>query len=429
MKKIIIILILIAIYAVDRELQAEGVHIYSDSIILTGVILISAYLLALLIKKVKLPMLTGYMILGMIIGPAGLNFLNNHMLEELKFLEKLALSFIAITAGGEFKYARIKKYMKVVLSLLLGQIVFVFAGLLILLVLLADFIPFFRELEANLKIGFAILLAGTALSTSPATTMGIITELRAKGKMTDIVLSLTVLKSIALVLVFPLIIIWAKFYLINGISFNFEILVNILSQIFGSILFGVILGFFIIWYLTTIKKEQSIFLLGIAIIITEFSLMFNVEILLTSIITGIIVENFSEKGEQLIKSIEQSSLPFYIIFFGFAGAALHLDTFQKAFALTLLLVLVRMGLIYLGNLGGALLVKEEKMIRDFSWLGFVAQAGIALGLGIIIENAFPGEIGRDFKTILLASVVINEFIGPIFLKYILVKSKEAQAKG
>jgi len=426
--KIITIITLLGLFAGSRYLGGADGSAYSQTLIITGVVLISAYLLALLLKGLKLPKLTGYMLLGMLIGPAGLNFLDQHILNELKVLENLALSFIALTAGGEFKYKRIKKYIKAVLALLTGQVAVVFWGLLLLLLVLADAIPFFNDLGNHLIIGFAILFAGTAVSKSPATTIGIITELKSKGKLTDIVLSVTVLKSILLVLAFPLLIMWAKLFLIEGTVFNLALLTTVVLQVAGSVLFGVILGFFIIWYLKTIQIEQSLFLLGIAVIITEFSAMFNVEILLTSIITGIIVENFSKTGEQLIKNIEKSSLPFYIIFFSFAGAGLHLDTLQKAIILTLFLVIVRMGLIYLGNLIGALAVKEDRVIKHLSWMGFIGQAGIAVGLGTIIENTFPGSIGTNFKTILIASVVINELLGPVFLKFILVKTKEYTVK-
>ena len=428
MKKSAAFIFLLGLFALLRQFEITTSAINSEPIILTGTILITAYLLALSLKKIKFPKLTGYMILGMIVGPMALNYLNHETLGELKFLENMALSFIAITAGGELKYTRIKKHIKTVVSLIAGQVVFVFLGLFLLLVFFAPYIPFFSQLDYDIMIGFAILFSGTAVSKSPATTMGIITELKSKGTITEIVLAVTVLKSILLVLVFPALIMWSKLYLIKDAVFNMNMLSRVMTEIGSSIILGVILGFFIIWYLKSIKTNLSIFLLGVVIIITEASSLYGVEILLTSIITGIIVENFSDAGELLIKNIEKSSLPFYIIFFSFAGASLHLDTLKKALGLTLFLVLARMALLYLGNLTGAVFVKANDFLKHKSWLGFVGQAGIAVGLGTIIENTFPGRVGLDFKTILLATVVINELIGPIFLKYILIKSNEAQIK-
>jgi Kef-type K+ transport system membrane component KefB len=148
------------------------------------------------------------------------------------------------------------------------------------------------------------------------------------------------------------------------------------------------------------------------------------DILLISIITGIIVENFSKQGEFLILGIEKSSLPFYIIFFTFAGAGLHLDTLISAYGLTLVLVMSRMIFKFAGNYAGSALANETKTVKRLSWMGFLGQAGIAIGLGTVIEKALPGGIGTQFKTILISSVVVNELLGPIFFKYVLVKAKE-----
>lgn len=421
----ILILILI-FYAIRSAYEIE--NIFAESTLLVGLSLLSAYLFALNLRKLRLPKLTGYMLLGVIIGPVGLEFLTRDIIQNLRFLENIALAFIAITAGGELKYQRIKKYFNTILSILGGQVIIVFLGTLFLILFFAKFIPFLAGLNDDIVFGMAILFAGTALSTSPAVTIGIITELRARGKMTDIVLALTVIKSILLVLMFPLLIVWAKFYFVEGTTLNITVLKELSVLFFSSLFIGTVLGLLIIWYLKYIKAETSLFLLGVAIIIAEMGQVLNVEILLTAMITGIIVENFSKQGEQLIRGIEKSSLPLYIMFFCFAGASLHLDTLYKAMSLTVLLVLSRLSLLYLGNYIGSWLVSEERIVKNTSWMGFIGQAGIAVGLASIVERTFPGSVGMQFKTILIASVVINEFMGPIFFKYLLIKSGEGSAE-
>jgi len=426
-KKIAGISVLLIIFGGTRYFFPDyGLQIYSQTPLLTGTVLLVAYLFALMLKKLSLPKLTGYMILGVILGPIGLNFLSIDALDSLKFLENLALAFIALTAGGELKYTRIRKELKTIFLSLSGQLFIVFFGLFFVLIIFAKYIPFISQLSFSMLVGFSILFAGTALSTSPATTMGIITEYKAKGRNTDLVLSVTVLKAIVLVATFPVIITWSKFYLLEGIEINMGLLKDLLVQVGGSSFTGIGIGYLIIWYLKFVRVEKSLFLLGVTVVITEMSSMFNIEILLTSIVAGIVVENFSDKGEQLINSIEESSLPLYIIFFSFAGAGLHLDTLLKAFGLTLFLVLARMFFLYIGNYFGAILAKESTDVKHLLWLGFIGQAGIAVGLGTVIERTFPGELGTTIKTILIASVVINEFLGPILFKYILVKTGEAK---
>ena len=424
LKKTIIILLLISIFLGVKHLFFPAENIQAESTALTGLILLGAYLFALIIARWKFPKLTGYMILGIILGPIGFNFLNHDIMGQLKILESMALSFIALTAGGEFKFKQLKKFSKTLIYLLSGQVLAVFIGLIVLINAIAGYVPFLSTLDKQLIFGFSIILAGIAVSKSPATTIGIITELNAKGRVTDIVLSTTVVKSIFLVVTFPLIVAWAKLYLVENAVLNLDLIKGLSLNILGSIALGIIIGFIIIWYLKFVKVEKTIFMLGVSVVITAVSTLLNFEILLISIITGIIVENFSKQGESLIDAIEQSSLPLYIIFFCFAGAGLHLETLKSALSLTLMLVVARLVLIFIGNYIGSILAKEDVTIKRYSWLGFIGQAGIAVGLATLIENSFPGAIGNQIKTILIATVVVNEFMGPILFKLLLVKVKE-----
>jgi len=429
MKNIFIILILISFYFVlgfqdEVESMDQG-----KTATLTGILLLSAFLFAEVIKKIKLPKITGYMIIGIIFGPIGIKILTHEMIDNLAFLENLALSLIAITAGGEFKFDRFKIYKKSITSILFFQVLIVFAGTGIIFLVMSGFFSFLNQLENTILIGFAILFSGAAISTSPAVTIGIITELKSKGKITDIVLMVTVFKTVALVLLFPAIITYAKFFLIEGTEFSYSLFSDVFLQLGTSVLAGIVLGVIIIWYLKVIQVERSIFLLGVTIIITEISTLWGVEILLTSIVTGIIVQNFSKEGDSLISGIEMFSLPLYVVFFCFAGAGLHLELILNVLPITIFLVLLRQVLIFVGNYTGAVVAKEDRLVKNYSWLGYSGQAGIALGLGIIIERTFPGEIGKIFLTIMIATVVINELIGPILFKYVLVKVKESNEDG
>jgi Kef-type K+ transport system membrane component KefB len=390
-----------------------------------GIMLLTSYLFALVIKKVKLPKLTAYMIMGVILGPIGLKYLSPSIIDQLSFMENLALAFIAITAGGEFRFTQFRSEKKPVLLMLAGQMIAVFLGTVTLFIIVSDYIPFLAELDKSIVYGFAVLLGATALSKSPATTIGIITELKAQGRFTNIVLIITVLKAIVLILLFPFFVAWAKNYLIPGYEFNLDTLLTVITQLGGSIFTGIVIGLLIIWYMKNINWEMSIFLLGVALIITEISTLFGVDILLTSIIVGIVVQNYSKQGNALITEIEMFSLPIYVIFFCFAGASLHLDALIHALPITLFLVVIRLIFLYGGNYLGAAIAKEDLFTRKMSWMSYVGQAGIALGLGLIIERTFPGDLGQKFMSILIATVVINELVGPVLFKYVLIKRGEA----
>jgi Kef-type K+ transport system membrane component KefB len=427
MIQFIYILIFIGIFFVIRILIPDF-GIEEISTLVVGIMLLTSYLFSNIVKKIKLPRLSGYMLMGIILGTSGIGVLTDDIVDNLQFLENLALSFIALTAGGELKFNQIKTYKKSISYILVSQMIIIFSGMVIIFFLIAGYIPFLSELNKYMILGLAILFAGTSLSTSPATAIGIITELQSQGKITNIVFIITVLKALLLILFFPIIITLSKQFYLESISFNLSLLVDISFQLLASVVTGIVMGGIIIWYFKKVKVEMSLFLLGITLAITEVSSLFGLEVLLTSLVTGIVVQNFSRHGQSLISGIEIFSLPIYVIFFCFAGASLHIEILGEALFITFILVAGRFLLNYAGNYVGAVLAGEDPFVRDYSWMGYIGQAGIALGLGIIIEQNLPDKIGEYFLTILISTVVINEMLGPILLKYIFVKSKEAKVQ-
>jgi Kef-type K+ transport system membrane component KefB len=425
MKNFLIMIVLLVLYYGIRS-QVANPDIQALSTLLIGIMLLSAFLFASEIKRSKLPRLTGYMIMGAILGPFGFEFITHDLMDQLHFLESLALAFIGITAGGELHFSRIKQNTRSIVFLLVFQILIVFIGMYLLIYFLAAFIPGLAEIDLMVLPGFALLFAALALSTSPATTIGIITELMAKGKTTEMTLIITVFKAIIIVLLFPLIIVVAESFFLNSTLTMWEVARRVLIQIAGSLISGIFIGMIIIWYIIKIKQEISLFLLGVMLTIVEIESIFGIEILLTSLVAGIMVQNFSRQGPSLIKNIEAFSLPVYVVFFCFAGASLHFNVIANALIFTAFLVISRLILLYFGNYLGACLAKEDAFVRHKSWMGFVGQAGIALGLGMIIKNAMPGEVGNQILTIAIATVVINELLGPILFKYVLVKANETK---
>jgi Kef-type K+ transport system membrane component KefB len=421
------ILIFIGIFFVIKILIPDF-GIEEISTLVVGIMLLTSYLFSDIVKKIKLPRLSGYMLMGVILGSSGIGILTEDIIDGLQFLETLDLSFIALTAGGELRFSQVKAYKKSITYILISQMVIIFLGMTIIFYLIAGYIPFFGDLNRYMILGFAILFAGTALSTSPATAIGIITELQSEGKVTNIVFIITVLKALLLILFFPIIITLSKQFYLESIHFNFLLLADISFQLLASVVTGIVMGGIIIWYLKKVKVEMSLFLLGITLAITEVSSLFGLEVLLTSLVTGIVVQNFSRHGQSLISGIEIFSLPIYVIFFCFAGASLHVEILGEALLITFILIIARFLLNYVGNYVGAVLAKEDRFIKNYSWMGYIGQAGIALGLGVIIKQNLPDEIGEYFLTILISTVVINEMLGPVLLKYIFVKSGEAKVQ-
>ena len=81
-------------------MMITGFGIEEISTLVVGIMLLTSYLFSDIVKKIKLPRLSGYMIMGVILGSSGIGLLTEEIIDGMQFLENLALSFIALTAGG-----------------------------------------------------------------------------------------------------------------------------------------------------------------------------------------------------------------------------------------------------------------------------------------------------------------------------------------
>ena len=64
-------------------------------------------------------------------------------------------------------------------------------------------------------------------------------------------------------------------------------------------------------------------------------------------------------------------------------------------------------------------------ISRYGWLGFIAQAGVSLGLAQMLLDRFP-EWGGSLRTLIIAVIAINQLIGPIGFRFALIRTKEAR---
>lgn len=389
-----------------------------------GFILIFAFLFGQQINKLKLPQITGFMLAGILCGPFLLNFLSREQVSELQLLDGLALSLIALTAGGEMRLKELKQNMKTISSLVIFQTIIILGGFVLLGIFLHPLFPFLSEYTFFQSLSFFLLLGTLATATSPSTTIAIINEISARGKYSDIILSVAVVKDFLVILFFVLCLSLAKTLTSGGGGIEVSFLGDLIQEVGGSVIIGLMVGGALVFYLKYIKIEITIFILALAFFTYQISHNYDFHPLMICLIGGFLVENFSSQGEKLITAIEKVSLPVYVVFFAISGASLNLKALEESWVLALVLVLWRAGLKFGGTFLGAKAVKEERGIQIESWKGFISQAGVALGMAVIVEKTFPAW-GTEFKALVLAVIGINQIIGPILLQKLLFKMEEA----
>jgi Kef-type K+ transport system membrane component KefB len=392
-----------------------------------GFILVFAYLFGNNFKRLSLPQITGFIIAGILCGPYILNFVSESDVKDLQLLDGLALSLIALTAGGEMKIERLRVQLKTITSIVFFQTLMILAGFMILGLLAQNFIPFFGGMSLLQIFAFSLLLGTLMTPTSPATTIAVMTETRSEGKFTDLILGSAVVKDFFVIILFSFSLSFSISAIAPSHDFDFGFVLHILGDVGGSILIGIIIGGGIILYLKFIKRDVIIFILAVAFFSYQISHNYGYHPLLICLVAGFFAENFSSQGKLLISAIERSSVPIYVVFFAISGASLDLSALRQTWLLALVCVGLRGLLTFSGTFIGARLTGEVKEVQTQGWAGFLSQAGVALGMAILVQDNFP-DWGSEFMALVLAIIAINQIIGPVFLQKLLVRVKEAGKK-
>ncbi|MGD2245439.1 MAG: cation:proton antiporter [Candidatus Aminicenantes bacterium] len=423
----LVLVFLIMLLLKSSALFPFAVPQQSTSIAL-GFILIFAFLFGKQVNRLNLPQIMGYIIAGIVCGPFLLKFLASTDVRGLQLLDGLALSLIALTAGGEMQIKRLRGRLKAISSIVLFQTLVIVGGFILIGFLGRTVLPVFSGKNLPSCLAFALLLGILATATSPSTTIAVINETRSKGKYTDLVLSVAVVKDFFVIVLFALALSFSKSLTSPALDFDVSFLLGVLREIGLSVGIGILVGGAVILYLRYIKKELTIFILSIAFFTYQISLSYHYHPLLICLMAGFVVENFSSQGEKLIEAIEKSSLPVYVVFFAIAGASMDLDALRASWLTALIFVIWRGGLKFSGTYAGARLAGEEAKVIKGSWAGFISQAGIALGMAVTVEESFP-TWGGEFKALVLAIIAINQVVGPVLLQKFLSRSGDAGKKG
>ncbi len=165
-----------------------------------GFILIFAFLFGKQISRLKLPQITGFILAGIVCGPYVMKFLSSTDVRGLQLLDGLALSLIALTAGGEMQISRLRGRLKIISYLVLFQTLIIVGGFVLFGLVARSIFPIFSEMTTSTVFAFSLLLGILATATSPSTTIAIINETRSSGKYSDLILSVAVVKDFFIII-------------------------------------------------------------------------------------------------------------------------------------------------------------------------------------------------------------------------------------
>ena len=419
----------LVVAAISWTARAVGFSVQADpaasALLSASCLIIGGVLAGELAASWRLPRVTGYLVLGLIAGPYAIGVATEADTRFLHFFEDIALGLIALTAGGEFRLTRMRARLKPLLAITVTHtvgILVVVAGVMALVLMTGSFLG---DLDWPQVAAAAALLGVIAVAVSPATTVAVITELEAKGEVTETVLGVTILKDLVILLLFTFVAALALSWSL-GAPVDFGVLVGVALEIVVSLAIGGLLGFLAGAYIAKVDRHHPLLVVLLAMVSAELGRGSAVEHLLVCMAAGFVIRNaWPRASANFLDALEASSAPIYVLFFALVGAGLDLRIFLAVWLPALIFVIVRLGAVFwLTKLPASWAGAGPEMVR-YGWMGFVAQAGLSLGLAARIQREIP-DFGAALATVVIAAVVVNQLLGPVLWGRALYASGEAK---
>ncbi len=424
----------------------------TEPLLLVGIVLITGYFLGRAARLARLPSLIGFMILGVLLGPSLLGLFYEGNLASLSFITEIALGFVAFSIGSELSMRSLKEIGGGVAAIIFAES---FGAFLIVMM-----VVFFITKSWPV----ALLFGAIAPASAPAGTVAVIQEYRAKGTLTKALYAVVGFDDGLAILIFGFAAALAKMLLVGQLITDGSAAVSFLEgmreptfEIVGSLLLGTVLGFIyclLVRKLTT-ARDMLIMTFGVILASTGLSVHFGFSLILTNMAVGFVLVN--TRREALVHRVTEplrDIMPLlFILFFCIAGAHLKISELPKLGAIGIAYVFARSAGLIGGSRIGARLGRAEPKIRKWVGLGILSQAGVAIGLSLIVQHEFgalaaepriaqaitryaemhpgvppivysPLAIGAAIITVITATSIIFEIIGPILTKIALTKAGE-----
>jgi Kef-type K+ transport system membrane component KefB/predicted transcriptional regulator len=394
-------------------------------LILIGLTILLGTIGSRLFKKFKVPQVIAFIIIGFFLGDSVFGIINKQMLSSFSFFNIFVLGITGFLIGGELKKAVFEKYGKQFINILLSEGLLAFILVTVLVVLLGNL--FFDNMSFVWALG--LLLGSIAAATAPAATTDVLWEYKTRGPLTTTILGIVGLDDgLGLIL----------FAVASSVTFAImgtnapaisSVFLHILYEIGGSIGIGIMGGLTLSLIVRKMSDKYGIitFSLGTIVLILGFSKLIECDVLLSAMTAGVFVTNYiPRKSEEVFELTDELMPTLYILFFTFFGAQLNLQNLNLPIVMIAIVYLIgRTVGKGLGANFGARISKAPKTVQKYLPWCLFSQAGVAIGLSILANSRFPGEIGDSIVIIITTTTFVVQIVGPLAMRIAITGAGEA----
>ena len=377
--------------------------------------MIAGLLLTRVVKLVKLPNVTGYLIAGLLIGPYCFKLISAEALETLDIITVAALGFIAFSIGSEFKLSHLKAIG--------GKILIITACEALGAVILVDVVL----ITLGFPVPMALCLGAIAAATAPAATLLVVRQYRAKGELTSTLLPVVAMDDAIGLMAYALSVAVAKM-IQNGEAFNvMATVVSPLLEIVFSLGIGAVIGAVVALSNRFFQSKGNRLTIGIAAVLLGVGLaqQFGLSHLLLCMAIGATYVNLRDDAIHTLEQADSWTPPLFMLFFVLSGAELNVSVLPSLGVIGAVYIVTRVVGKYFGAYIGCTISKASHKIRKYLGLSLIPQAGVAIGIAQLVVKELP-EYGASIQAVILCATLIYELVGPVITKYSLMKAGEIE---
>jgi Kef-type K+ transport system membrane component KefB len=374
-----------------------------------------------------MPRLTGYILIGIFFGPELAGLISTKMLSDLALVKGTAVGLIAFLAGCELNLRKLRPRLRAIGI----YAVLTMAGAVLLLFALFFGITYILPVSAQFSVAerlvVAMIAANVLAAYSPAVVVGILSETRARGPLSEAALSIVVLADLAIVVTYALTSTAGRAVFPD--EAQGDALAMLVPHIFGSIAAGLVAGAVLALYASRVRSRSGMFTFAVLFVSAEAGAALHLNPLLIGLTAGLLLENVTAiGGEEMSKAAESVAMPTLAIFFAVVGAEVQMRAFLHTAPYAIGAAVLRGLGIYAGALLAARLVPGgTRVFARRLTLGLLPQAGVAIALAALLLAEFR-PWGAVVGTIVLGSIIVNQLIGPVLFRNALVAAGEAGAE-
>ena len=383
-----------------------------------GFLLIVAYAGGEVARLLKLPRITGVMVAALAVGPAWLGLVRADEILALQFIGTGAFALLALAAGTELRFARVRAFRTTVSRVAVGVVVAPFLGVAFVVLTVSPWFPLTAHQPLSDALTVALFLGAAAAVSSPVLAAALVRRREPADSVSRDILDITLVQLLlSAVLVVLLLLLMQALGTPGAVQPGISARTAI--RFGGSIGAGILLGVAVTQYLGVIRQQLTLVVLAVAAMIALGAHLVAIEPTLTAVAAGVTLANVAPAQADRVRGwFRDGAQPLYTAGLALLAVAFNVGALREWWPWILLLAGVRLTALRGGLAWAGRDPRVNGVVAERGWLGFIAQAGFAISLAALARDAFP-EWGISLESLILAMIGVHAIAGPVLFDWVL----------